>query len=93
MSVYVDDMEAEFGRMKMCHMIADSSIELIAMAKKIGVAEKWIQYPNTPREHFDICLSKKNLAISFGAIAISWKQLAHMTFERAKKAKEKIAAI
>ena len=87
MSVYVDDMEAGFGRMKMCHMIADSHDELIAMADKIGVARKWIQYPGTPREHFDICLAKKKLAVSAGAIEITWAELGRMSFERAKKAR------
>ena len=43
MAVYVDNMQAQFGRMKMCHMIADSTEELLAMADRIGVARKWIQ--------------------------------------------------
>lgn len=74
MSVYVDDMEAPFGRMKMCHMYADTHEELIEMANKIKVALKWIQYPKHPiKEHFDICLSKKKLALEFGAIATTWR--------------------
>jgi len=75
MSVYVDDMRAEFGRMKMCHMVADSSAELLAMADAIGVARKWIQYPGRRGEHFDIALSKKALAIQHGAIAVTWLQI------------------
>ena len=45
MSVYVDDMEASFGRMKMCHMWADTLDELLAMADLIGVQRKWLQRP------------------------------------------------
>ena len=75
MPVYVDDMNIPFGRMIMCHMIADSTEELNTMANRIGVARKWIQHPNTVREHYDICLSKKKLAIGLGAIEITDRQL------------------
>jgi len=71
MSVYVDDMRAPFGRMKMSHMVADSQEELLAMAKKIGVAEKWIQYAGSYREHFDVAESKRLAAIQNGATAVS----------------------
>lgn len=80
MSVYVDDMYktelGNFGRMKMSHMFADSKEELLEMARKISVPKKWIQHENTDREHFDICLSKRKLAISFGAIEISMRDAA-----------------
>ncbi len=38
-----------FGRMLMCHMMADSTDELLAMADRIGVQRKWLQHPRTPR--------------------------------------------
>lgn len=76
-------MQAEFGPMKMCHMIADSSEELLAMAEIIGVKQKWIQYKGTYREHFDICKSKKILAIKAGAVEVTQKQIALML--RAKR--------
>ena len=86
MSVYVDDFYkspmGQYGRMKMSHMVADTLSELRAMARMIGVQEKWIQYPENPnRCHFDICMSKRRLAIQKGAIPISCKELAHKTVD------------
>lgn len=60
--IYVDDMQARFGRMKMCHMVADSADELHAMADRIGVARRWFQ-----GDHYDISLSKRALALAAGA--------------------------
>lgn len=77
MSVYVDDMRAPFGNMVMCHMWADVDDELLAMADRIGVQRKWIQghpvlsfgkHRNASWVHFDIALSKRALAVKFGAI-------------------------
>jgi hypothetical protein len=38
MAVYVDDPIWPFGNMMMCHMVADTHDELVAMARTIGVA-------------------------------------------------------
>lgn len=84
MAVYVDNFNAGFGRMIMCHMIADTTEELLEMVDKIGVNRKWIQYPGTPREHFDICLSKKKKAIENGAKEITARELAQMTMDKIK---------
>lgn len=75
MSVYVDDMRAHFGRMIMCHMLADRTEELLAMADTIGVARRWIQYPGTDREHFDVCLAKRAEAVRRGAIEVRMREL------------------
>lgn len=75
MTVYVDNMKTSYGCMKMCHMAADSNQELLEMVDKIGVSKKWIQYPNTWKEHFDICLSKRILAIKEGAREIDSREL------------------
>ena len=70
MAVYVDNMRAAFGNMMMSHMIADTHAELLRMAAQIGVQRKWIQCEGTYKEHFDVCASKRQLAIKFGAVAI-----------------------
>jgi hypothetical protein len=75
MTVYVDDMRARFGRMIMCHMIADTDAELRAMADAIGVAQKWHQ-----GDHFDIALSKRAAAIAKGAVPITWRQAGAMAY-------------
>lgn len=74
--VYVDDMKAPFGRYVMCHMWADTRVELFAMADRIGVARKWFQRPDNAGvqgmkaswEHFDIAMSKRALAVAAGAV-------------------------
>jgi hypothetical protein len=72
MSVYVDDMEAPFNRMIMCHMFADTTEELLSMVDRIGVQRKWIQHAGTYKEHFDICKSKRKLAVKLGAKEVSY---------------------
>lgn len=75
MSVYVDNERMPYGRMLMCHMLADTEEELRAMATKIGVALCWHQYPGTPKSHFDICLSKRAKAVKLGAVEIERERL------------------
>jgi hypothetical protein len=69
MTVYVDDVRHQYGRMVMCHMWADTRAELLAMADTIGVQRKWLQQPpEASWEHFDISLGKKASAIAAGAV-------------------------
>lgn len=75
MTIYVDDMRAGYGRMFMCHMIADTDEELHAMAKRIGVARRWHQKPGTPQSHYDVCLAKRALAVKAGAVEITQREL------------------
>jgi hypothetical protein len=83
MTVYVDDMRANFGRMVMCHMLADTDLELHAMASRSGVAMKWWQIPaKTSRSHYDIALSKRALAVDAGAVEITLRQAAAMNLRR-----------
>jgi hypothetical protein len=77
MTVYVDNMRAKFGRMIMCHMIAETDSELHEMADRIGIARRWHQ-----GDHYDISLNKRALAIEHGAVAITLKQCGCMTIRR-----------
>ena len=83
--VYIDNYEAPFQNMIMCHLIADSNQELLEFVDKINVNRKWIQHVGKYSEHFDICLSKKKLAIRFGAIEISPKELVGKMREKKEK--------
>jgi hypothetical protein len=73
-SVYVDEPIYRFGRMHMCHMVADTLEELHAMADTIGVNRKWFQskarYP-----HYDICKAKRKLAVEAGAIEVDVRKV------------------
>ncbi|MCA7981316.1 DUF4031 domain-containing protein [Burkholderia cepacia] len=86
MTVYVDDMYrysvGEFGRMKMSHLIADTSDELLAMVRRIGVDPKWIQHAGSSDEHFDIAMSKRSAAITAGAIPITYRECGAMSMRR-----------
>ena len=75
MTCYVDDAHIPYGRMKMSHLIADSTMELLEMVDQIGVQRKWIQKAGTRWEHFDICAAKRELAIKAGVIPMSRKEL------------------
>jgi len=82
MTVYVDNQRAEFGPMKMCHMVADSREELLAMADAIKVLRKWIQCAGTHKEHFDIALSKRALAVAAGAVEVDVREMGAMVYRR-----------
>ncbi len=89
MAVYVDDERMKLGRMLMCHMLADTTEELLEMADKIGVQRKWIQYPGTPKEHFDICLSKRGKALELGAIDADREKIVSIVRGKREAAKVK----
>jgi hypothetical protein len=96
MTVYVDNMEAAFGRMKMCHCWADSREELFDMMRRIGVQTKWFQRPDEPDapegmraswEHFDIAMTKRKLAVENGAVEVCMFTMAeHANMQQFRKA-------
>lgn len=85
MSVYVDDAQLPYGRMLMCHMLADTVEELDEMADRIGVHRRWRQKTGTDREHYDICLSKRELAVKAGAEEITMHEVGRLILARRVK--------
>lgn len=67
MTVYVDDPKWRLGRMHMCHMMADTEEELHVMAGQLGLKREWFQ-PHARLFHYDICKSKRALALKLGAV-------------------------
>ena len=76
MTVYVDDMQAAYGRMLMCHMVGPEE-DLHAMADRIGVSRRWYQ-----GDHYDVCQAKRALAVKAGAREITQRQMAAMVAHR-----------
>jgi uncharacterized protein DUF4031 len=89
-TVYVDDMYlypmGRFGRMKMSHMMADTTEELLAMADRIGVARRYLQNEGTFGEHFDLAMSKRVEAVRLGAVPVTVRELAVWRIEKRKAA-------
>jgi len=84
--VYIDNFYVAYGKwrgMSMCHMIADDTTELLLFAAAIGLRLEWIQKPGDyVQEHFDVCLSKKRLAVELGAKDVTWRELGAIIQER-----------
>jgi hypothetical protein len=85
MTVYVDDMfkyamgHRRMGKrmFKFSHMIADDEESLHAMARIIGVHERWYQ-----GDHYDITMAKREAAIAAGAVPIELRTCAIMAGNR-----------
>ncbi len=79
MAVFVDDMHrSPLGRcrgMKMCHMIAENETELHLMADRIGVERRWYH-----RDHYDLPVAKRVLAVRHGAVQVTMRELAALIF-------------
>lgn len=73
MAVYVDKAENIFGRMVMCHMIADTVAELHEMADRIGLRREWFQPLSSP--HYDLSKTRRAAALAAGAIEVDRRQL------------------
>ena len=71
--VYVDDYSGRFGRMIMCHMIADTEEELHGMARAVGLKREWFQKTSFP--HYDLSKSRRKTAVKLGAKEVTRREL------------------
>ena len=74
MPVYVDKARHRYGRMIMCHMLADTPEELRAMADAIRVDRRHYQ-DKASSPHYDICKAKRARAVELGAIECTNREL------------------
>jgi len=81
MTVFIDDMYryaiGHFRGMQMSHMIADGEAELHAMAEHIGMPRRSFQ-----GDHYDVPLTRRDLAIAAGAVPITYRQCGMMRRRR-----------
>lgn len=68
----------------MCHMVADSIDELHSMADKIGVSRRHFQ-DKKGKPHYDVCRSKRNLAICYGAQVVTSKDIIRILKEQTER--------
>lgn len=77
MSVFVDDMRREASingsrRAHWSHLMADTTAELEAFARSLGLRPEWLQHAGTHREHYDVTDYVRRKAVAAGAIEISY---------------------
>ena len=73
--VFIDNYNAGFRGMIMCHMMADTEEELDAMAEAVGLRREWKQVHPKRRPHYDICKAKKAKALALGAQEITCHEM------------------
>lgn len=78
MSVYVDQEKNQYRHMIMSHMVADTLEELHAMADRLGLKRQWFQVSRSGMPHYDICQTKREQAIRFGAVEIDRRKMVEL---------------
>ena len=90
MSVYVDDSAWPYRGQLYCHMIADTTEELNAMADAIGLKRSWLQDAGTWKEHYDLAPSRRARAVRNGAIEITGRELGRMLTRRLEASRQDV---
>lgn len=72
--IYIDNAAIPYRGMKMCHMIADSEIELLLFAHRLGLNVEWF-HGKEGRKHFNVCRKIRKKAIELGAKEVTTREL------------------
>lgn len=73
--IYVGHERIRYKDMRMSHMVADTLEELHGMAEKLGLRSTWFQVSRLGIPHYDLCESKRSIAITYGAKSVTAKEL------------------
>ena len=73
--LYVDHAKIAYRRMRMSHLVADTSQELAEAESLLQLPPGSVQHPNTPKEHLDICDAKRTAAIALGAQPVNSRDI------------------
>lgn len=68
MAVYVDSEHIEWRGRTWCHLVADSSGELHAFARRLGLRTAWFQSRST-YPHYDVTAAMQQRALRMGAVS------------------------
>ena len=91
MTIYVDDMMPHRSGL-WCHMMTDGDLEeLHAMAERIGLQRRWFQKKDPRFPHYDLRESRRNLAIRYGAKAVSGEDMLLACVPSVRERLDKIA--
>lgn len=78
MAVYVDDarIPARVGRIdaRWSHLTADTTGELHAFARQIGLRRTWYQQKPHGAWHYDVTDPKRIEAVQLGAVEVPWRE-------------------
>jgi hypothetical protein len=97
MSVYVDNMRRRAnltGRpANWSHLMADTTDELEAFARHLGLRPEWIQHAGTRREHYDVTDTVRAEAIRLGAESITYPHGTAKVLDRKRQAESELASL
>jgi len=86
MAVYIDAPKRHRFRGRLIwssHLMADSSEELVAFARALGMKPAWLQNAGAPKEHFDVFgRARHAAAVRAGAHQVSSRDLVRLIQRR-----------